>query len=207
MSKGMFVAFDGPGGAGKSTTVAALAGLLAAAGTPVLATTQPSRAAIGQLARTSTRELGGLSLACLVTADRYHHLQNQIRPALADGHLVLCDRYTASSLVLQAGLDEVPEKFVRELNRFAEPPDLQVILTAPAEELRERLTARGSHGRFEDDPTTAAREVALYARVADQLSREGVLTEVVDTSPGVKKTVSHLAGLIRALWSQDRAAA
>lgn len=120
---------------------------------------------------------------------------------------MLCDRYTASSLVLQAGLDEVPEAFVRELNRFAEPPDLQVVLTASAEELRARLAARGSHGRFEDDPASAAREVSLYERVIAQLTREGHVVEVVDTSLGVEQVVSHLADLIRALWSQGRAAA
>lgn len=120
---------------------------------------------------------------------------------------MLCDRYTASSLVLQAGLDEVPESFVRELNRFADPPDLQIILTAPAAVLRERLSVRGSHGRFEDDPTTAAREVALYDRVASRLPRGGVVTEIVDTTPGVEATVSDLMGLIRALWSQERAVA
>ncbi|MFJ9552308.1 dTMP kinase [Nocardiopsis sp. NPDC101807] len=126
--------------------------------------------------------------------------------ALARGELVLCDRYTASSLVLQAGLDEVPESFVRELNRFAEPPDLQVVLTAPGEELRARLAVRGSHGRFEDDPTGVTREIALYERLSAQLTREGLVVEVVDTSPGVEEVVSHLAGLIGALWSQGRAA-
>lgn len=120
---------------------------------------------------------------------------------------MLCDRYTASSLVLQAGLDEVPEGFVRELNRFAPPPDLQVLLTAPAAELRDRLAVRGSHGRFEDDPHTAAREVALYERVADQLVREGVAVEVVDTSPGVEHVAAHLTSRIRALWSQERTVA
>ncbi|WP_159944650.1 MULTISPECIES: dTMP kinase [unclassified Nocardiopsis] len=207
MNRGLFVAFDGPGGSGKSTTVAALGQRLAVQGLPVMATAQPSRAALGQLARANTHAYSGLTLACLVAADRYHHLESRVRPALAEGRLVLCDRYTASSLVLQAGLDEVPESFVRELNRFAEPPDLQVILTAPDAILRERLSIRGSHGRFEDDPTTAAREVALYERVAAQLSREGVVTEVVDTSPGTEETVSHLMGIIRALWSQERTVA
>ncbi|ASU58169.1 dTMP kinase [Nocardiopsis dassonvillei] len=204
---GLFVVFDGPGGAGKSTTVAAVGERLTADGLPVVATTQPSRGVIGQLARGATHELSGLTLACLVAADRYHHLDTLIRPALARGELVLCDRYTASSLVLQAGLDQVPEGFVRALNSYAPSPDLQVILTAPTQELRERLTVRGSHGRFEDDPTSAAREVDLYDQVAQQLLREGIPTEVVDTSTGVEQVASHLSDLIRALWSQGQAAA
>lgn len=207
MTKGLFVAFDGPGGAGKSTTVAALAKTLTAEGLPVTETTEPSRELIGQLARTHTHVFSGLTLACLVSADRYHHLDTLIRPALVGGQIVLCDRYTASSIVLQAGLDRVPEGFVRELNRFAPAPDLQVILTAPATELRSRLEKRGSHGRFEDDPTTAAREVALYEQTAARLAWEGVLVEVTDTTQGTVPVVAGLAKQIRALWSQGLAAA
>lgn len=204
---GLFVAFDGPGGAGKSTTVTALAEHLAAEGVPVAATTEPSQEVIGQLARTHTHTFSGLALACLVTADRYHHLDTFIRPALDNGQVVLCDRYTASSHVLQAGLDQVPEVFVRDLNRYAPAPDLQVILTAPATELRARLAARGSHGRFEDDPATAAQEVDLYYKTATQLRREGVPVQVVDTTAGVEHVVSHLTTVVRALWCQGLAAA
>lgn len=207
MNRGLFVAVDGPGGAGKSTTVAAVAESLRSEGLPVLATAQPSREAIGRLARSGTHEFRGTTLACLVAADRYHHLDTLIRPALARGRLVLCDRYTASSLVLQTGFDKVPEQFVREINRYAQPPDLQLVLTAPAEELRARLRRRGSHGRFEDDPAGAAREVALYDRVCEQLTREGVPTEVVDTSPGLEQVMPRVAALVKALWSHRRATA
>lgn len=202
---GLFVAFDGPGGAGKSTTVAAVAKTLTAEGLPVRATTEPSQEPIGQLARTHTHVFFGLTLACLVAADRYHHLDTLIRPALADGQLVLCDRYIASSLVLQAGLDHVPKAFVSDLNRYVPPPGLQVILTAPVAQLRARLAARGSHGRFEDDPTTMHQEVELYEKTATQLRNEGVPVEIVDTTAGVDHVVSHLATVVKELWRQGPA--
>ncbi|GAA3743065.1 thymidylate kinase [Spinactinospora alkalitolerans] len=126
----------------------------------------------------------------------------EIRPALAEGRLVLCDRYIASSLVLQAGIDRVPKEFVQGLNAHANPPDLNVILTAPAEVLHGRLAARGSHGRFENDPANTDREVTLYREVIPLLEQAGITTLVVDTAPGVEKTISHLASTIGALWSQ-----
>lgn len=76
MNKGLFIAFDGSGGAGKSTPFAALGQRHSVEGLPVLATTQPSRAALGQLARANTHAYSGLTLACLVAADRYHHLES-----------------------------------------------------------------------------------------------------------------------------------
>lgn len=198
---GLFVAFDGPGGAGKSTTVRLLRERLSEEGLPVVATTEPSHSALGCFTRAHTGDYRGLSLACLVAADRYHHLDTEIRPALAAEQLVLCDRYLASSLVLQAGIDGVPPEFVRALNTHVDLPDLNVIMTAPPDVLRERLTTRGSHGRFEDDPANTDREFVLYQEVLAMLEGIGVPTLVIDTGSDVGTTVSRLAATIQALWS------
>ncbi|TQN33542.1 thymidylate kinase [Haloactinospora alba] len=205
MSRGLFVAIDGPGAAGKSTLLRNLTSRLTGTGVPVLSTTEPSRGEIGQLARSRTREHTGMALACLVGADRYHHLETEIRPAVGAGKVVLCDRYTLSSLVLQAGIDGVPESVVRCINAHADPPDLQIVLTAPPDVLRERLAVRGSHGRFEDDPTLPGREVELYRGAAAVSERAGVRTIAADTSQGPEAIESLLSGLtstIGGLWSR-----
>jgi dTMP kinase len=64
-------------------------------------TAQPSHDRFGEIARHGTDTYTGHTVACLVAADRYHHLATQIRPQLAAGRIVLCDRYVASSYVLQ----------------------------------------------------------------------------------------------------------
>jgi dTMP kinase len=197
--RGVLAAIDGPGGAGKSTLLRALAARLEQRGVPVLATAEPSQGAIGRLARSRTREFSGLTLACLVAADRYHHLDAEVRPALAEGRLVLCDRYTLSSLVLQAGIDGVPEPFVRALNRHAPAPDLQIVLTAPPGVLRARLARRGSHGRFEDDPSLPDREVELYRAAAEASEQAGVPTVTADTSGGPEAIEALQEGLARRL--------
>jgi dTMP kinase len=143
----MFITLDGPGGAGKSTLVSLVAAHLVAYGHDALATRQPSDAELGKLARHNTDTYHGAALACLVAADRYHHLEVVIRPALAEGRSVVCDRYVPSSYVLQQR-DGVPLGFIRALNAEADRPDLAVLLTADPDLLEGRLLERGGHSRF-----------------------------------------------------------
>ena len=93
MRQGFFVAIDGPSGIGKSTLTGLLADRLIAHGCSVMATKEPTATPLGSLARFGTDDYQGLTLACLVAADRYQHLEHEIRPALQAGRLVLCDRY------------------------------------------------------------------------------------------------------------------
>ncbi|MGH3900235.1 MAG: dTMP kinase [Pseudonocardiaceae bacterium] len=115
---GTLITVDGPGGVGKSSAVTRAIELLTAAGLPVHGTRQPSRAELGELARHGTDTYHGMSLACLCAADRHHQLDTEIKPSLREGRIVLCDRYVASSLVLQ-GLDGVPSQIVWQLNHGA----------------------------------------------------------------------------------------
>jgi dTMP kinase len=199
--RGFFVTIDGPGGVGKSTAVAALTADLASRCIPVQQTTEPSRGPIGMLARHGTHEFSGHALACLVAADRYHHLDVELRPTLKAGRLVLCDRYVASSLVLQRR-DGVPLEFIDAINSGADAPDLAVILIADAATIRARLRNRGtSHGRFEDTDGTAV-ELGYYAQAAQHLAHRGVDVLTVDVdghSPG--DTAAVITNAIRTRWA------
>ncbi|GAA1979128.1 dTMP kinase [Kitasatospora viridis] len=177
--RGLFVAFDGPGGVGKSTTVAAVGHLLTTAGTAVHATTEPSRANLGEIARHGTETYTGMSLACLVAADRYHHIATEITPALERGDTVLCDRYVGSSLVLQR-LDGIDPTTIWAINQHAITPDLTVVLTADPEVIHARLTARGTHSRFEKMPGSSRKEAALYEEAATFLEKVGYPTLIID---------------------------
>ncbi len=89
----MFVTLDGPGGVGKSTTTEHLHRYLTGQGYSVHTTSEPSHGPLGKIARHGTDTYSGYVLACLVAADRYHHLATDIRPNLAAGWIVVCDRY------------------------------------------------------------------------------------------------------------------
>lgn len=183
MHQGFFAAIDGPSGTGKSTLTGLLADRLTAHGCSVTATKEPTATPLGSLARFGTDDYQGLTLACLVAADRYQHLEHEIRPALQAGRLVLCDRYLASSLVLQR-LDGVSPEFVWQLNQHADRPDLCIILSGNASCTRERAEKRGLYSRFHrGGQVVATAEAALYATAATELAEHGfaVLTHDIGT--------------------------
>jgi dTMP kinase len=170
---GLFVAIEGPSGVGKTTVTRLLQTDLARRGLPVAATREPSDSAIGKLARQGTDEYRGLVLACLVAADRYYHLERDIRPAVRAGYVVLCDRYVPTSLVLQR-IDGVEPAFLAQLNQFADEPDLTVILTGQPAHLEARARDRGVYSRFHHGGTAArVVEDRLYRDVVHRLKEAG----------------------------------
>ncbi|HEY6422137.1 MAG TPA: dTMP kinase [Pseudonocardiaceae bacterium] len=168
--RGFFVAIEGPSGVGKTTVTALLAQHLTDRGLSVLATKEPSDSTLGNLARHSTDDYHGLVLACLVTTDRYLHLEREVRPAFRAGCVVLCDRYVPTSLVLQR-IDSVEPSFLWQLNRHADAPDLTVILTGDPAQSRARAHQRGTYSRFHRDD--GGTETALYRAVARELAEAG----------------------------------
>jgi dTMP kinase len=170
--RGMFVSVDGPSGAGKSTIVRHLAQLLVAAGEEVHVTAEPSGGPIGSLCRELTETVTGHALACLYAADRYHHVETEIRPHREAGRTVLSDRYIPSGLVMQR-FDEVDLAFLWQLNAEADRPDLAVILEADPAAIAERLTARGAHNRFQLTPGSSHAEVQFYRQATEHLIQAG----------------------------------
>ena len=142
--RGLFVTVDGPSGAGKSTVVEHLAQLLVADGEEVHVTAEPSSGPIGGLCRELTETVTGHALACLYAADRYHHLEAEIRPATDAGRRVISDRYIPSGLVMQR-FDGIDPAFLWQLNAEADRPDLAVIIQADPEIIARRLRERGAH--------------------------------------------------------------
>ncbi|AGM07082.1 dTMP kinase [Amycolatopsis keratiniphila] len=199
---GTLITLDGPGGVGKSTTADLVGETLAAAGLPVHATAQPSRAPLGELARHGTDAYRDMALACLCAADRHHQLDAEILPALDDGQVVVCDRYVASSLVLQ-GLDGLPAEVVWQLNHGVYQPDLSIILTGDPQVIDSRLRARGGHSRFERAADNSARETALYVHAVANLQDRGWPVTTVDATNGSPGTIaSTVVSLIQQVLSE-----
>lgn len=202
-SRGVFVSVDGPYGVGKTTTVTALGERLSACGLPVCLTAEPTHRELGTLARDRVgTDTTGDVLACLFTADRYEHLDAEIRPQLAEGRIVISDRYLAAGLVMQR-LDGVDLDFLRAINASADRPDLAVILTADPDLIAARLRRRGRHNRYQHDPDVAVRETTFYIDAADSLTAMGIQVLRLETSLYPPDTLAAMIGTrIDTLWRQ-----
>jgi dTMP kinase len=170
--RGMFISIDGPSGAGKSTIVRHLAQMLVSAGENVHVTAEPSGGPIGVLCRELTESLTGHALACLYAADRYHHLQKEVRPHTDRGETVISDRYVPSGLVMQR-FDGIDPAFLWHLNSEADRPDLAVILEADPDIIAERLIARGPHNRFQLTLGSSYAEAHFYRQATERLIQAG----------------------------------
>lgn len=104
---GLFISFEGGEGGGKSTQVAKLAAWLESQGQSPVVTRQPGGTAYGKRIReliltpNADEQLSSRAELFLYLADRAHHVDTVIRPALNEGYIVLCDRYTDSTLAYQ----------------------------------------------------------------------------------------------------------
>ena len=144
--KGAFIVLEGVDGSGKTAQARSLHSALRHMGYKVHSTSEPSRSTAGRLIR--RRVLHGKKSspeveALLFAADRFLHLESEILPALADGEIVVCDRYVYASFAYQ-GAQGVDVDWLREINRFAVKPDLTLLLDVPAETGMSRIRRKKS---------------------------------------------------------------
>ena len=154
-SDGVFIAFEGGDGAGKSTQVVLLAEALRARGRTVLVTRQPGGTELGAAIRDLVLHGDHVSPraeALLFAADKAHHVDLVVRPALARGEVVLTDRYTDSSVAYQGAGRDLGAAEVNDLQMWAVDglvPELTVVVDVAPEEGRRRRG--GTHDRLESE--------------------------------------------------------
>ena len=158
-----FITFEGGDGTGKSTQIKALERHLAARGRSFVSTREPGGTPLGKLIRQALLEVGKQPIGSptelfLYLADRAQHVQDVILPALDSAKLVLCDRYTDSTLAYQGYGRGIDLEVLRELNRVADrgvKPELTLLFDCPVELGLSRTAKRlaeegtGREDRFE----------------------------------------------------------
>ena len=158
---GLFIVFEGGDGAGKSTQAALLSERLEAAGRTVLRTREPGGTPIGEKLRALVLEHGHGDVdprteALMFAASRAAHVEQLIRPALAAGTAVVCDRYIDSSVAYQGIGRGLGPAEVLEINRWATgglSPDLTILLdVAPDTGRRRRTSGALAEDRMEAEP-------------------------------------------------------
>jgi dTMP kinase len=146
--RGRLITVEGVEGAGKSTQVETLRASLVARGVSVLATAEPDGTPLGASLRRVLGEVDRvtpLTEALLFAASRAEHVQRVIRPALAAGQVVLCDRYVDSTVAYQGYGRGISLETIAQLNRVATEgclPDLTLVLDLDVAEGLRRVRAR-----------------------------------------------------------------
>jgi dTMP kinase len=168
-TEGLFIAFEGGEGAGKSTQVRRLAEVLRAAGHEVVVTVEPGATPVGARLREvlldrSSAGLTPVAEAMLYAADRAQHATDVLRPSIERGAIVISDRYVDSSIAYQAGGRELPESDVRRLSTWATGglrPDLTVLLDIDPVIGLERAERLGPADRLESEALGFHRRVRV----------------------------------------------
>lgn len=168
--RGRFITLEGGEGVGKSTQARALAAALEARGLPVLLTREPGGSAGAEAIRALL--LSGAAdrwsvpaEALLFAAARADHVEKTIRPALAAGQWVICDRFLDSSRAYQGVAGEMTDADIMQLHRIGSGgllPDRTLLLAMADAEGAERARARD--GGMAD--RIGGRDAAFHARVA-----------------------------------------
>ncbi len=135
------ISFEGGDGSGKTTQVKLLEDYLASQGKICLGTREPGGTTLGRMIRQALLEVGREEISSptelfLYLADRAQHVQEVIQPALKSGRLVLCDRFTDSTMAYQGYGRGVDLDILRQLNQVASfgiTPDLTFLLDCPVE--------------------------------------------------------------------------
>lgn len=198
MSKGLFITLEGGEGVGKSTQLKLLQAALLSAGVDVVTTREPGGSpGAEELRQVLLFGKHPLSLRAEILthfAARYDHVDQVITPALEAGKVVVCDRFTDSTLAYQGyGRAEGNPDVLRLISRLQEQlgrdPDMTFLLEAPRDVARLRLAARGAPvDRYElSDEGFHARVLAGFQDIARQdtgrvrrISTDGLSPEAVN---------------------------
>lgn len=154
---GRFITLEGMDGAGKSTHLAAIAAALRARGHEVLVTREPGGTPLAEKLRelVLAEPMDAVSETLLMFAARADHVARAIRPALARGTWVVCDRFTDSTLAYQGGGKGVSTSLIRALAAQAHSglaPDRTLLFDCSYEVSRARLQGAGrAPDRFEQE--------------------------------------------------------
>lgn len=205
-ANGLFVSFEGGEGAGKSTQIRRLAERLRERGHDVLVTREPGGSpgaeAVRHVLLSGAAEMFGTRMeAILFAAARNDHVEEVIRPALARGTVVLCDRFMDSSRVYQGVTGNLEADYIEALQRVAVNgviPDCTLILDIPAEvgleRARKRASAVTAPDRFEkEEMQTHEKRREAFLDIA---ARDPDRCHVVDALRSEDEIAEDVAGIV-----------
>jgi dTMP kinase len=195
MSQGLFIVIEGIDGTGKSTQSKRLADWFRSRGREVVLSREPTDGPWGKKLRESATT-GRLSaeeeLECFLN-DRREHVEMSIKPALAEGKVVILDRYYFSTMAYQGTRGFDPAEIRLRNEAFAPRPDLLLILDLSVESAHGRIGARGdTTNEFEQrDTLSCCREIFLSLR-------DEPFACVIDAEPSLNVVTADILSVVTA---------
>jgi len=214
-ARGRFITFEGLDGCGKSTQLAKLAAVLTAQGLSVVVTREPGGTPTGEKVRqllldSKTSSLTPLAELALMFAARAQHIAEVIQPALAEGKIVLCDRFTDSTEAYQGGGRKLGSEAVLAMHRIlcgGMQPELTILMDSDVAKSVDRARRRnrthsvksgrkgGDENRFEQESRAFFGRVrSAYLVIAE---REPQRMVVVDARGTPNETHRQILEVVR----------
>jgi dTMP kinase len=209
--RGRFITLEGIEGAGKSTQLQTLAGVLQGAGVDVVLTREPGGSPVAERIRGLLLDRDNQGMAAdaellLMFAARAEHLQRTIEPALAAGRWVVCDRFTDATYAYQGGGRGVERARIATLETLVQGrlrPDLTLLFDLPADLGLARAKGRAAPDRFESETLAFfERTRAAYLEIA---RHEPARVRVIDAGQALEQVAGEVASLLHAYLSAYRA--
>lgn len=202
-SRGLFITVEGIDGCGKSTQARLIAAALEAAGHDVLRLREPGGVKISEQIREilldpANADMGDVCELLLYEAARAQLVHQVIRPALAAGKTVVCDRFYDSTTAYQAFADGLDRNMVSQANELAVDgcrPDLTLVFDLPVEDALRRRSGREAEDRLELKGMEFQERVAAGFRAvaADEPDR----VKLIDAGGSIAEVFSGVAAELR----------
>jgi len=196
--QGRFITLEGIEGVGKSTNLEFVASMIRGAGHDLLVTREPGGTPLAEQLRRivlhrEDEPVPALAELLLMFAGRCLHLENRIRPALAAGTWVLCDRFTDATYAYQGGGRGQPADRIEALEDWVHAnlqPDLTILLDAEPEIGLARAETRGDSDRFEKERLEFFRRVrTAYLARAEQFPARFTVVNAARSLPEVRDDI------------------
>ncbi|TNF35199.1 MAG: dTMP kinase [Gammaproteobacteria bacterium] len=199
MARGFFLTLEGGEGAGKSTNLRFVQSCLEAAGKPVLMTREPGGTALGEALRAvlldaNQSPVDPLAELLMMFAARAQHVEDVIKPALAEGYWVVCDRFTDATYAYQGGGRGLPRDTIATLETMVQGdlrPDLTILLDLPVAVGMQRAGARdAAPDRIEQESQDFFERVrAAYRERAQQFPQRYCVVDASQDLPAVQSGI------------------
>lgn len=186
--KGLFISVEGADGTGKSTQIKRVAEALKERGAEVVLTREPGGTEVAEMLRTIVLnpdiEINVRTETLLYIAARADHIEKVIKPALAAGKIILCDRFSDSTLVYQGIVKGLPLNELEQLTSFAVDgvmPDITILLDADPKDLLGRREERGVSDRYENEGLIFQQGIANgFRKLAQNSERIKIINALQD---------------------------